>query len=64
MKRSIVALLALSCSWTRTGRLVDGPCMHFGARGHSDLAGAAVTVRLTTDWPTPCAATGDGGVRP
>ena len=56
MTRALVTLVVVaSCSLARTGRLVDGPCTHFGARGHGELAGAAVTLRLTTDWPAPCA---------
>jgi hypothetical protein len=48
--------LFLACStWTRTGRVVNEPCVHLGVRPALDGSGNyAATVQLSTDWPMQC----------
>jgi hypothetical protein len=53
---AVLALVMLAhCSgWMRTGRLVDGRCIHVGLRPASDAIGEwAVTVQVAADW-NPC----------
>jgi hypothetical protein len=56
--RLAALLVASSCAtWTATGRLVDGKCLHVGARPSSDGRGDyALTLQVSSDWPLPCAA--------
>lgn len=44
-------LLTCASTWATTGSVYREPCTHVGVRGHSDLSGAAITVKITTDYP-------------
>jgi len=58
--------LSTCATVARTGSIVRDPCLHVGARP-ADLTmvddysdGTGLSLRVSTDWPLPCAAT-DGG---
>jgi hypothetical protein len=60
----LVVLLFSCATWRQTGRLVDGPCTHLGARPADLSQSDAVddwgfTLQASSDWPAPCAR--DGG---
>lgn len=62
-RTAVLTLLVVSCAtWSQTGRLVNDPCVHLGARPNSDGFGDyALTIQLSSDWPNPCHPT-DAGV--
>jgi hypothetical protein len=55
-RAALLALSIVSCeTWSRTGRVVNDPCVHVGVRPASDGAGNyALTVQITTDLPATC----------
>lgn len=62
-RAAFLALPLMCCAtWTKTGRVVNDPCVHVGVRPASDgLGDFAVTVQVTTDWPRRCVVPKDAG---